>query len=40
MMSVVSVEYKEKGMDAYVYLTVELVKTDKGWKIEFYGNEG
>ncbi|MCM1111667.1 MAG: hypothetical protein NC399_00280 [Muribaculum sp.] len=37
---VVSVEYKEDGMDAYVYLTVELIKTDKGWKIEFYGNEG
>ena len=37
---VVSVEYKEKGMDTYVYLTVEFIKTDKGWKIEFYGNEG
>ncbi len=37
---VVSVEYKEAGMDTYVYLTVEFVKTDKGWKIEFYGNEG
>lgn len=37
---VVSVEYKEEGMDTYVYLTVEFIKTDKGWKIEFYGNEG
>jgi len=37
---VVSVEYKEAGMDTYVYLTVEFIKTDKGWKIEFYGNEG
>ena len=37
---VVSVEYKEEGMDTYAYLTVEFIKTDKGWKIEFYGNEG
>ncbi len=37
---VVSVEYMEEGMDTYVYLTVEFIKTDKGWKIEFYGNEG
>lgn len=37
---VVSVEYKEDGMGAYVYLTVEFIKTDRGWKIEFYGNEG
>ncbi|MDE7254362.1 MAG: hypothetical protein K2O32_15685 [Acetatifactor sp.] len=37
---VVSVEYKEEGMDTYLYLTVEFIKTDKGWKIEFYGNEG
>lgn len=37
---VVSVEYKEEGMDTYVYLTVEFIKTDKGWKIEFYGSEG
>jgi len=37
---VVSVEYREKGMDTCVYLTVEFIKTDKGWEIEFYGNEG
>lgn len=37
---VVSVKYKEEGMDTYGYLTVEFIKTDKGWKIEFYGNEG
>ncbi len=37
---VVSVEYKEEGMDTCVYLTVEFIKTDKGWQIEFYGNEG
>ena len=37
---VVSVEYKEDGMDTYVYLTVEFIKTDKGWKIEFYGSDG
>lgn len=36
---VVSVEYKEDGLDTYVYLTLEFIKTDKGWKIEFYGNE-
>lgn len=38
---VISVEYREPEItDAYRYLTIELIKEETGWKIQFYGIEG
>lgn len=36
---VIWVEYKESGDDSNTYLTIQFVKTETGWKVEFYGIE-
>jgi len=36
----ISVEIAEEGLDALRYLSLECVKQEEGWKIQFYGLEG
>ncbi|MCM1102461.1 MAG: hypothetical protein NC079_12050 [Clostridium sp.] len=36
----VSVEFKDPGVENLWYLTMDMIKTDEGWKIEGYGVEG
>lgn len=37
---VISLEFKDSNYDMYIYLTMEFVKQEDGWKIQFYGLEG
>lgn len=38
---VIYIEYKESEIDdMYKYLTIEFIKEEMGWKIQFYGIEG
>ena len=37
---VLSLEFKDSNYDMYIYLTMEFVKQEDGWKIQFYGLEG
>lgn len=38
---VISIEYQESEInDRYLYLTIEFVKEEAGWKVRFYGIEG
>lgn len=38
---VISIEYQESETnDMYLYLTIEFVKEEVGWKVQFYGIEG
>lgn len=36
---VVSLEFKNPGEDSFTYLTIELIKDEDSWKVEYYGLE-
>ncbi len=37
---VISLEFRDSNYDMFIYLTIEFVKQEDGWKIQFYGLEG
>lgn len=40
MIKVISCEYKDNDSESLQYLTLEFIKQEDGWKIQFYGIEG